>query len=114
MSELQTVKTAIHEIAHAKLHAIDKDAPEIIAAELFAVAREFDPEFMQKYADRQDEQITATVAAIKDGDTIAMDAMMMHISQDENTPAPIRARAADLIQRMDNYKKLNNTYSIYR
>ncbi len=28
MSELQTVKTAIHEIAHAKLHAIDKDAPE--------------------------------------------------------------------------------------
>ena len=27
MSELQTLKTAIHEIAHAKLHAIDKDAP---------------------------------------------------------------------------------------
>ena len=27
MSELQTLKTAIHEIAHAKLHTIDKDAP---------------------------------------------------------------------------------------
>ena len=27
MSELQNLKTAIHEIAHAKLHAIDKDAP---------------------------------------------------------------------------------------
>jgi len=27
MSELQTLKTAIHEIAHAKLHAIDKDTP---------------------------------------------------------------------------------------
>ncbi|MGM9660494.1 MAG: YodL domain-containing protein [Faecousia sp.] len=27
MSELQTLKTAIHEIAHAKLHAIDKGAP---------------------------------------------------------------------------------------
>ena len=27
MSELQTLKTSIHEIAHAKLHAIDKDAP---------------------------------------------------------------------------------------
>jgi len=27
MSELQTLKTAIHEIAHAKLHAIDPDAP---------------------------------------------------------------------------------------
>ena len=27
MGELQTLKTAIHEIAHAKLHAIDKDAP---------------------------------------------------------------------------------------
>ena len=27
MSELQTLKTAIHEIAHAKLHDIDKDAP---------------------------------------------------------------------------------------
>ena len=27
MSELQTLKTAIHEIVHAKLHAIDKDAP---------------------------------------------------------------------------------------
>ena len=28
MSELQTLKTAIHEIAHAKLHAIDPEAPE--------------------------------------------------------------------------------------
>ena len=28
MSELQNVKTAIHEIAHATLHDIDKDAPE--------------------------------------------------------------------------------------
>ncbi len=27
MSELQTLKTAIHEIAHAKLHAIDQEAP---------------------------------------------------------------------------------------
>ena len=27
MSELQTLKTAIHEIAHAKLHVIDPDAP---------------------------------------------------------------------------------------
>ena len=27
MSELQTLKTAIHEIAHAKLHAIDPDTP---------------------------------------------------------------------------------------
>ena len=27
MSELQTLKTAIHEIAHAKFHAIDPDAP---------------------------------------------------------------------------------------
>ena len=27
MSELQTLKTAIHEITHAKLHAIDPDAP---------------------------------------------------------------------------------------
>ena len=32
MSELQTLKTAIHEIAHATLHAIDKDAtPEELA-----------------------------------------------------------------------------------
>ena len=28
MSELQTIKTAIHEIAHAKLHDIDLNAPE--------------------------------------------------------------------------------------
>ena len=27
MSELQTLKTAIHEIAHSKLHAIDPEAP---------------------------------------------------------------------------------------
>ena len=27
MSELQTLKTAIHEIAHAKLHDIDLNAP---------------------------------------------------------------------------------------
>ena len=29
MSELQTLKTAIHEIAHSKLHAIDPEAPAI-------------------------------------------------------------------------------------
>lgn len=28
MSELQTIKTAIHEVAHAKLHDIDLNAPE--------------------------------------------------------------------------------------
>ncbi|WP_219666852.1 ImmA/IrrE family metallo-endopeptidase, partial [Clostridioides difficile] len=28
MDELQNIKTAIHEIAHATLHDIDKDAPE--------------------------------------------------------------------------------------
>ena len=28
MSQLQTIKTAIHEIAHAKLHAIDPTDPE--------------------------------------------------------------------------------------
>ena len=28
MSEIQTIKTAIHEIAHAKLHSIDKPEPE--------------------------------------------------------------------------------------
>ena len=28
MSELQTLKTAIHEIAHAKLHDIDLNAPK--------------------------------------------------------------------------------------
>ena len=28
MSEIQTVKTAIHEIAHAKLHALDQPEPE--------------------------------------------------------------------------------------
>ena len=27
MSELQAVKTAIHEIAHAKLHEVDLNAP---------------------------------------------------------------------------------------
>ena len=90
------------------------DTPELIAAELFTVAKDFDPEFMQKYADRQDEQIRATVTAIKDGDTFAMDAMMLHISQDENTPAPVRSRAAELIRRMNDYKELNNTYSIYQ
>ena len=38
MSELQTLKTAIHEIAHAKLHAIDKDAPITEQAESVAYA----------------------------------------------------------------------------
>ena len=28
MSQLQTIKTAIHEIAHAKLHTIDPNTPE--------------------------------------------------------------------------------------
>ena len=34
MSELQTLKTAIHEIAHSKLHAIDPEAPAIEQADL--------------------------------------------------------------------------------
>ena len=33
MSELQTLKTAIHEIAHSKLHAIDSEAPAIEQAD---------------------------------------------------------------------------------
>ena len=33
MSELQTLKTAIHEIAHSKLHAIDPEAPTIEQAD---------------------------------------------------------------------------------
>ena len=33
MSELQTLKTAIHEIAHSKLHAIDPEAPDIEQAD---------------------------------------------------------------------------------
>ena len=33
MSELQTLKTAIHEIAHSKLHAIDPEAPAIDQAD---------------------------------------------------------------------------------
>lgn len=33
MSELQTLKTAIHEIAHSKLHAIDPEAPSIEQAD---------------------------------------------------------------------------------
>ena len=33
MSELQTLKTAIHEIAHSKLHAIDPEAPVIEQAD---------------------------------------------------------------------------------
>ena len=33
MSELQTLKTAIHEIAHSKLHAIDPEAPAIERAD---------------------------------------------------------------------------------
>ena len=33
MSELQTLKTAIHEIAHSKLHAIDPEAPAIELAD---------------------------------------------------------------------------------
>lgn len=33
MSELQTLKTAIHEIAHSKLHAIDQEAPAIEQAD---------------------------------------------------------------------------------
>ena len=33
MSELQTLKTAIHEIAHSKLHAIDPEAPAIEQAD---------------------------------------------------------------------------------
>ena len=33
MSELQTLKTAIHEIAHSKLHAIDPEATAIEQAD---------------------------------------------------------------------------------
>ena len=90
------------------------DTPDVLAADVFDLMRDFDPEFMQKYADRRDEQITATLHDIQNGNTISIAGTLIYISQDENTPASVRARADDLMRRIDDYKELNNTFSIYQ
>lgn len=90
------------------------DTPEVIAAEVFDLMRDFDPEFMRNYADRRDEQITATLHDIQNGNTIPIEGTLIYISQDENNPASFRARADDLMRRIENYKELNNTFSIYQ
>lgn len=92
---------------------IGSTAPDVIAADLFDLMRDFDPAFMQKYAGERDKQVALSAESLKSNDTFHMEAILLNIVQDGGTEE-IRQRAAALTARLDAFKEQNNTYSIYQ
>ena len=87
--------------------------PEKIAADMFDLMREHSPSFMANYDAERDKQVAMSAAGLKSNDTFHMEAMLLHIAQDGGTEQ-IKERAAALTARLDAFKELNNTYSIYQ
>lgn len=120
MSELQTVKTAIHEIAHAKLHAIDKDAPE-----------EEQPQFDRRTREVQAESVAYTVCQHYGLDTsdysfgyVAGWSSGREVKELKASLETIRAAANELITKIDGHfaelqqqreaAEQSDTYFIYQ
>ena len=119
MSVLQTVKTAIHEIAHAKLHAVDKDAPE-----------EEQPQFDRRTSEVQAESVAYTVCQHYGLDTsdysfgyVAGWSSGREVKELKASLETIRAAANELISEIDGHfaelqqreaAEQSDTYSIYQ
>ena len=116
-TELQQQRPVMESIDTQRQQAAEAaaDTPEKIGADLFELMREHDPAFMQRYEDRREEQIAATVNSLKNSlnDTLAIEAVLIGIKEDGATEE-IRNRAAALTDRIDAFEEKNNTYSIYQ
>ena len=98
MSELQTLKTAIHEIAHAKLHDIDLNAPE----------NEQQPRVDRRTREVEAESVTYTVCQHYGLDTsdysfgyVAGWSSGRELSELKNSLETIRSAAAEIINSID-------------
>ena len=98
MSELQTLKTAIHEIAHAKLHDIDLNAPE----------NEQQPRATRRTREVEAESVAYTVCQHYGLDTsdysfgyVAGWSSGRELSELKNSLETIRSAAAEIINSID-------------
>ena len=98
MSELQTLKTAIHEIAHAKLHDIDLNAPE----------NEQQPRVDRRTREVEAESVAYTVCQHYGFDTsdysfgyVAGWSSGRELSELKNSLETIRSAAAEIINSID-------------
>ena len=98
MSELQTLKTAIHEIAHAKLHDIDLNAPE----------NEQQPRIDRRTREVEAESVAYTVCQHYGLDTsdysfgyVAGWSSGRELSELKNSLETIRSAAAEIINSID-------------
>ena len=98
MSELQTLKTAIHEIAHAKLHDIDLNAPE----------NEQQPRVDRRTREVEAESVAYTVCQHYGLDTsdysfgyVAGWSSGRELSELKNSLETIRSAAAEIINSID-------------
>lgn len=87
--------------------------PEGISAELYDLMCAYDPEFMKDYANRED-QIGGTIREMQEIGPTSFELVIVGIRDDEQAPAALRERAAALMDTIDRYKELNNTFSIYQ
>ena len=87
--------------------------PEGISTELYDLMCAYDPEFMKDYANRED-QIGGTIREIQTVGPTSFELVIVGIRDDEQAPAALRERAAALMDTIDRYKELNNTFSIYQ
>lgn len=92
---------------------IVEPTPEGISAELYDLMCAYDPEFMKSYADREN-QIGGTIREIQNVGPTSFELVIVGIRDDEQAPAALRERAAALMDTIDRYKGLNNTFSIYQ
>ena len=100
MSELQTLKTAIHEIAHAKLHDIDLNAPE----------NEQQPRATQRTREVEAESVAYTVCQHYGLDTsdysfgyVAGWSSGRELSELKSSLETIRSAAAEIINSIDEH-----------
>ncbi len=105
-------KTLAEREAQAVLPTVEP-TPEGISAELYDLMCAYDPEFMKDYANRED-QIGGTIREMQAVGPTSFELVIVGIRDDEQAPAALRERAAALMDTIDRYKELNNTFSIYQ
>ena len=105
-------RTLAEREAQAALPTVEP-TPEGISAELYDLMCAYDPEFMKNYENR-DDQIGGTIREIQAVGPTSFELVIVGIRDDEQAPAALRERAAALMDTIDRYKELNNTFSIYQ
>ena len=109
----ERAEKTLAEREQAQATPVVEPTPEGISAELYGLMCAYDPEFMKNYADREG-QINGTIQEIQAVGPASFELVIVGIRDDEQAPAALRERAAVLMDTIDRYKELNNTFSIYQ